>query len=335
MSLKEIAKMTNLSTATVSYALNGTRSVSAKNKQLIFEAAKKIGYRPNMAAKTLKTNKSKTIALIIPRVAPGRPTNYFYMDIIAGVNAFIDQNKYSLIIGTYSELSGQSAPISASILENKWVDGVLLVPNSMDRECIKQIENINVPLVLIDRRIKDSNIDFVVSDNENGTYKALELMYKKGRRRIAFVSTMLRTSASYDRYIGYQKFLQDSKLELDKNLIFLNVEQSIACGMKSAERAVAAGADGIFAIDTMLTMGVFRYFKQNNICIPEDISLIGYDNYNWMEDLSPALTVVAQKPYEMGYKAATILIDWLRGSTSPHKSTSYILDTELICRESH
>jgi LacI family transcriptional regulator len=335
MGLRQIAEMTNLSVATVSHALNGTRSVSKKNKQLVIEAAEKIGYRPNMAAKTLKTNKSRTIAQIIPRVAPGRTTNYFYLDIIAGANAFIEQNNYSSIIGTYSELPNEyDSPISANILKNKWVDGVLLVPNRMDRECIKQVEDTNVPLVLVDRKINDSNIDFVISDNENGTYKALELMFNKGRKRIAFVSTMLHTSASYDRYIGYRKFLNDFGLELDNNLIILNKEQSIECGMESARHAIEFGADAVFVTDTILTMGTFRYFKKNGILIPDEISLIGYDNYDWMEDLDPSLTVVAQKPYEMGYKAANILIDWLKNPDS-HESKAYKLDTELICRKSH
>jgi LacI family transcriptional regulator len=335
MSLKEIAIMTKLSIATVSHALNNTRSVSSKNKEIILEAAKKIGYKPNMAAKALKTNKSKTIALIIPRVAPGRSTNYFYMDIIAGANACIDEKRYSLIIGTYPELHKDHSPISIRILENKWVDGVLVVPNSMERSNIKEIENINVPIVLIDRKLKESSFDFVVSNNESGAYKAIDLMYKKGRRKIALVATMLRTSASYERYIGYKKYLYDFGMEEDKNLIILNEDQSIESGMRSAEQIVKLGADGVLVIDNILSMGIFRYFKKHGICMPSDISLIGYDNYDWMEDLNPSLTAVAQKPYEMGYKAANILIDRLNNANSSNEQISIILDSEVVCRQSH
>lgn len=334
MSLKWISEMTGLSIATVSHALNGTRAVSPENKAKVLEAAKKIDYRPNMAAKTLKTNKSDTIALVIPRVEPGKPTNYFYMDVIAGVHACLNENKYSLIICAYQETKKDGSVLSLGILEKHWVDGVLLVPNSMERQSIAEIEKTNVPIVLIDREINDSMYDFVVSDNEKGAFEAVKLMHEKGKRRIAFVGSMLRTSASYKRYLGYKKCLVEFGFPENRDLIILNEQQSIENGMKSAEHLMNANADGVLVSDNILTIGVFRYFKKHGICMPEEISLIGYDDYEWMEDVEPSITTVSQKPYEMGYRAAGILISRLQ-NRGPQERICSMLETKLMQRKSH
>ncbi|GEM_PF-537235 len=339
MSIREIAKITGLSTATVSHALNGTKNVSIKNKQKILEAAKSIGYRPNIAAKVLKTNRSKTIALVIPRVEPMKTTNYFYMDIIAGVDARFINDGYFLIIGTYQEaLEEKSRSLfSLEILKNRWVDGLLLVPNSMDRSSIMEIKNTSIPLVLIDRRIKDANYDFVVSDNENGAYNAVQLMCQKNRKKIAFVGSMLRTSASYERYLGYARCLNEYGLNIDKNLIIYNEQQSIENGMNSAAHLLSAGIDGIFVSDNILLMGVYRHLKQRGIQIGKDISLVGYDDYEWMQDVDPPITTVKQNPFKMGYIAANVLIERLHNEmvSKSEKRQNLFLNTELILRRSH
>ena len=311
MSLIEISRMTKLSIATVSHALNGTRAVSAESKSKVLKAAKKIGYRPNMAARILKTNKSKTIGLAIPRVERDKATNYFYMDIVAGVHARLEEEGYSLIIGTYRESSGDGALFSLDILERQWADGLLVVPRSMEERSIQEIVKSGVPFVLIDREIKSSSYGSVVSDNKKGSFEAVKLMCEKGKRKIAFVGSMLRTSASYARFVGYKKCLFEFGLPENKDTIVLNEQQSIENGMKSAARLLEAGVDGIFVSDNILTIGVFRYLKKAKVRIPGDVSLVGYDDYEWMDDVDPAITTVRQKPYEMGYRAAGMLLDRL------------------------
>lgn len=334
MSLKQIAEMTGLSIATVSHALNNTRGVSPENVAKVLKAAKEIGYRPNMAAKTLKTNKSKSIALIIPRVEPDKSTNYFYLDIMAGVHVRLNENKYSLIIGTYQESAKDDSAISIDLLKHRWFDGILIVPNSMKKGCIEEIIKSNVPFVLIDREIKDSPLDFVISDNEKGSYEAIKLMCEKGRKKIAFVGSMLRASASYERFLGYKKCLADYDLPIEDSLILRNEQLSIKNGMKSAEYLLEQGVDGIFVSDNTLTLGVFRYLKMKKIRLSEDISLIGYDDYPWMDDVEPSITTVKQFPFEMGYNAAEILLNRLQNPGNKERKCM-LLQTELILRRSH
>jgi LacI family transcriptional regulator len=334
MSLRKIAEMTGLSTATVSHAINGTRAVSLESRKRVLEAAAAIGYRPNMAAKFLRNKKSKTVVLIMPGVRPGMHSNYFYMDVMAGVHARLDEDEYSLVITTYEEPLKENRPFSFGILEKQWCDGLLVVPNTAEPGCIEQILGSGLPYVLIDRRIGGFDCDYVISDNEKGSYEAVKLMYEKGRRKIAFVGSQLRTSASHDRYLGYRRCLSEFGLPDDRALVLLNGRLSIEDGMRSGALLAEEGADGVFVSDNILTIGVFRYLKGAGRRIPGDISLIGYDDYEWMNDVEPAITSVRQRPYDMGDTAAAALLERLN-DRGPDGRRAHTLDTVLVLRGSH
>lgn len=130
MSIREIARMTGLSITTVSHAINGTRPVSEKSRRLVEEAIRRTGYRPNLAARALKTQKSNIIALIIPSTEPGNSTNCFFFDVLGGVKDTLQRRGYDLIVSTYSERRSDIRLDSVSVLKKSWIDGLLLVPNS-------------------------------------------------------------------------------------------------------------------------------------------------------------------------------------------------------------
>jgi LacI family transcriptional regulator len=333
MSIRKIAEITGLSTATVSHALNGTRAVSTESKQKVLDAAAAIGYRPNMAAKFLRNKKSKTVVLIMPGVKPGMHSNYFYMDVMAGVHARLDEDNYSLVVTTYEE-PRRDRTFSFDILEKQWSDGLLVIPTTSELDCIEQILGSGLPYVLIDRRIDGFECEYVISDNEKGSYEAVRLMYEQGRRRIAFVGSQLLSSASHDRYLGYKRCVTECGLDDDRALVLLNSPLSIENGMRSGALLDKAGADGVFVSDNVLTIGVFRQLKNMGRRIPDDISLIGYDDYEWMNDVEPAITRVKQRPYDMGYKAAAMLLDRLNDRDAG-EGRSFKLDTALVLRGSH
>lgn len=333
MSIRKLAEITGLSTATISHALNGTRAVSSESKKKVLEAAAAIGYRPNMAAKFLRNKKSRTVVLIMPGVQPGMHSNYFYMDVMAGVHARLDEDNYSLIITTYEE-PHEDYSFSFGILEKQWCDGLLVIPIRAELRCIEQILGSGLPYVLIDRRIDGFDCDYVISDNEKGSYEAVRLMHEKGKRRIAFVGSQLLSSASHDRFLGYKRCVAEFGLDDDPALVLLNSPLSIENGMRSGSLLAKAGADGVFVSDNVLTIGVFRYLKGSGRRIPEDISLIGYDDYEWMNDVEPSITSVKQRPYEMGYRAAALLLERL-GDEAQGDRRFQTLETVLVQRESH
>ena len=151
MSIRKIAEMTGLSITTVSHAINGTRKVSIKSKKLIDEAIKETGYKPNLAAQMMKTQRSKTIALIIPATEPNNSTNCFYFDVLNGAKVFLENNGYDLIVSTYPEDNPRYNLSDMQVLQRRWVDGILLVPPSNDYAKIKSVEELNLPIVLLDR----------------------------------------------------------------------------------------------------------------------------------------------------------------------------------------
>ncbi|MBK5254243.1 MAG: LacI family DNA-binding transcriptional regulator [Peptostreptococcaceae bacterium] len=332
MSLKKVSHLTGLSIATISHVINGTRTVSPQSRKKVMEAVQKIGYKPNLAARILKTKISKTIALVIPGVEPKRSTNYFFMDVITGVRNKLIEVDYDLIVSTYGESKGEKDLRALQVLKKQWVDGILIVPDRKDGEQIKQINEINIPCVIIDRRIDGGRISSVDSNNEKGAYDAVKILCDSGKKRIGFVGGYLHTSTGYGRFNGYKKAINELGLVFDESIIALNDCFTIKSGISSAKKLLENNIDGIFVADNLLTMGVMKHLMYDKIKIPDQIGVVGYDDYDWMELVTPTLTTIKQQAYEMGYIAAEILLRKLNGFEGNEK---IILDTKLIIRESH
>lgn len=332
MSLKKISQITGLSIATVSHVINGTRQVSQQSREKVLEAVNEIGYKPNLAARMLRTQKSNTIALVTPGVEPKRSTNYFFMDVITGVRNKLMEVDYDLIVSTYGEPKGEKDLKALQVFKKQWVDGILIVPDRKNSEHIEQINSLEIPYVLIDRRIDGDRYSSVDSNNEKGAYEAVKLLADSGKKKIGFVGGRMLTSSGHGRFLGYKKAIYDIGLEYDENIQVFNDYFSIEKGIESAQKLLEHNVDGIFVADNLLTMGVFKYLMHNKINIPDKIGIVGYDDYDWMEMTSPPLTTVKQQAYQMGYIAAEILMRKLNGFEGNEK---IMLDTKLVVRESH
>ncbi len=331
MSLKKIAEMTGLSIATVSHALNGTRAVSEDSREKVLSAAKVVGYRPNMAARMLRTQKSNTIAIIIPSDTNNMNANYFYMDVIMGVRKKMFETQYELIVSTYDPHGGvqQSLP-SAQVLRQHWVDGVIVVPSSHSQRQIRSIREMGLPYVLMDRRSDDES-SCVTSNNKKGVADAVRLFAACGKRRIGFIGG-IGSATGQQRYAGYLEALAELNMPADEALILLSPSYSLARGEECAVRLMETGADAILAADNVMVMGALRALKAAGARIPEDIGIIGFDDYDWMGMVSPPLTTVRQQAFQMGYIVAEVLMRKLGGIKT---NEVIVLDTSLVVRQSH
>ena len=200
VSIREIARMTGLSITTVSHAINGTRPVSEKSRRLVEEAIRRTGYRPNLAARALKTQKSNIIALIIPSTEPGNSTNCFFFDVLGGVKDTLQRRGYDLIVSTYSERRSDIRLDSVSVLKKSWIDGLLLVPNSRHSRYDELLAGVDLPTVLLDRRLDGCDLPLVCCDNESAAEQAVGLLADSGRARIGYLGGALDLSTAYDRY---------------------------------------------------------------------------------------------------------------------------------------
>lgn len=185
MSIREIARMTGLSITTVSHAINGTRPVSEKSRRLVEEAIRRTGYRPNLAARALKTQKSNIIALIIPSTEPGNSTNCFFFDVLGGVKDTLQRLGYDLIVSTYSERRSDIRLDSVSVLKKSWIDGLLLVPNSRHSRYDELLAGVDLPTVLLDRRLDGCDLPLVCCDNESAAEQAVGLLADSAARASA------------------------------------------------------------------------------------------------------------------------------------------------------
>lgn len=333
MTIKRIAELSGLSTATVSHALNGNRKVSVESREKVLLAAREIDYRPNLAARMLRTQKSNTIAFVIPTDESNRNANYFYMDILLGIRKKLLETDYYVIVSNYGAAGKSEKSLRAvQILKNQWVDGIILVPSSRNPNQLTVLKEMGVPFVLLDRRVDGSDFSCVVSDNEKGGFEAVSLLARGGKKKIGLIGGGLGVSSGGTRYSGYKKAISSCGFDYDDKYVILADHFSIENGSLCARELLKRGVDGIFVSDNVLTMGAVLELNKQGIKIPEDIGIIGYDDFDWMDMITPPLTTVKQQTYQMGYVAAEMILRKLSGMDVNEK---VMLDTNIVMRKSH
>lgn len=331
-SIKQIAEMTGLSMTTVSHAINGTRTVSQKSLSLIEEAIKKTNYRPNLAAQMMKTNRSKTVAIIIPETEPNNSTNCFYFDVLNGVKSCLEAAENELIVSTYPEYDAQRLA-NISVLQRRWVDGIILVPATNRPEDLLPIQNFGLPLVLVDRWVEGCKLPQVYSNNREVSADAVRLLYDSGARRIAFIGSIMQNSTAIDRYRGYCNAIAELGMALDEKLIYRMPQYSMDFGYQAMQDALRQGADAVFAANSTLCLGGMKKLMEVGVRVPDEISIIGFDDYAWTEITTPPLTAVTQDANSMGRCAGELLLKIIAGE-KPEK-TCISIPARLAIRSSH
>jgi len=325
--------MTGLSITTVSHAINGTRKVSAKSKMLVDQAIKETGYKPNLAAQMMKTQRSKTIALIIPATEPNNSTNCFYFDVLNGAKVFLENNGYDLIVSTYPEDHPEYDLCHMQVLQRRWVDGILLVPPSNDYAAIRGVQELNLPVVLLDRWVEGCTLPVVCSDNKGISIEAVILLANAGKKRIAYLGSNLDASTAKDRYQGYCEAMSRLGREIDPKMVKNGLKYTVADGYRATHELVVNGADAIFAANSVLTIGMLKKIKELKIRVPQEVALIGFDDYEWTEITEPPLTSVTQDADQMGRVGSEILLNILEGREGT--KTSVIIPARISVRGSH
>lgn len=331
-SIREIARLTGLSTATVSHVINGTRPVSEESRALVERVIQETGYRPNRAARMLKTQKSNTVALVIPSVMPGRSTNLFFMNVISGAQDTLEARGYDLVVSAYTEESEGDARAQAAILGKNWGDGLLIVPGRRHSRTVELAQAVGVPFVLIDRTVEGADCPCVYSDNYAATRKAIRLLYESGKRHIAYIGGMLAFSTGHDRYRAYRDELAALALPYREELVFHNVEYTIDSAYTAAGEALNSGADAIFTANNILTMGVLKQLRDRKISVPDPVGVIGYEDYEWMEIMDPPITTIRQQSYALGAVGAEMLLAQLENREFVREQ---VLEAPLVIRKSH
>jgi LacI family transcriptional regulator len=322
--IKDVAREAGVSISTASYALNGKGKVSEATRAKVLEAARRLNFQKNGFATDLKRTSTRTIALILSDLA-----GPYYSELIRGVQETALENGYDLIA---CSSFGGSESTAIKFLREKRVDGVIVSAHNLQDEQILASARKGFPIIVLDRYLKGDHIYNVLVDNEQGGYMATELLIRNGCRRIAYISG---ATTSYDhklRFNGYMRALSDYRLEYPSRMN-LPGRFTIDGGYTATKMLIAQRnlPDAIFYGNDEMAIGGLKAFKEAGIRVPDDISVVGFDDIFMAEHASPPLTTIRQPKYEAGALAAHLILQLLDGRDIGHE---YTLQTELVVRKS-
>jgi LacI family transcriptional regulator len=329
VTIREVAKAAGASVSTISAALNNSDYVSTEMRSRIQGAIKQLKYRPNDLARGLRLQKTHTIAIIVPDLS-----NNFYVDVVRGAKDYSASANYTILIGDSREKWEEERDY-LDLFHRRRVDGVVRVP-AMDAVAKKAKPILgNVPVVYADRypRVRDSSIGRVGVDNTLAADNATSYLLSLGHLRIAIITGDTSSGTSADRLKGFLQALRRAKIGPDRAMIRTghnDMESGHQHAMRLLKRSQRPTA--IFSTNNMMALGALAAIQEIGLVCPDEISLLGFDDFYWSTLLRPRLTVVRQPAREVGMIAARMLIDHVEGRSSV--ATPVLLPTQLIVRDS-
>lgn len=306
--LIDIASALGISVTTVSKALKGYSDVSQSTRAKVMEMADKMNYMPNSVAVNLRTNETKTIGVIIPATV-----HHFFSSVLNGILEEAEKRGYLVIILQSSE-KYELEKKQVALLLQKRVDGILmsLSNETDDFSHINDAIRKNTPVVLFDKIAKRVDCSKVVINDMKAAYDAVTYLIEKGFKKIAHFRGSYVPQNSIDRFLGYKKALEDHNIKYDPTLVYVcDHNTDFEDGYENAEKLMADhhDVDAVFAVTDLVAIGIIKYFNDKKIKTPEQVGVFGFSNWFMSTVISPKLTTIDQPGYDIGYRAAAILID--------------------------
>lgn len=331
LTIKDVARLANVSTATVSRAINSPEKVSEDKRQLIERVIQETNYFPNALARGLIQARTGTIGVIIPDI-----NNLFYPAVVRGLEDSLERNGYNLFLCNTDQYIDKEIKYINALLEKR-VDGVVLMgTRPIDPKKNLHIKALSrrVPVVMINDYVVGSEAYSVLSDEVDGAYDAVKYLIELGHTRIAYFSG----DSAYTTYInkqkGYEMALSESKIPIREKYIFRDVADEEG-GARSASKMLAGEfpkPTAIFAASDQTALGVIKTVFEAHLRVPEDYSIVGYANVPISSRLYPELTTINQFPYETGKMAAELLTRVIAGEKPNQRK--FIVEPKLIVRNS-
>lgn len=306
LSMLDIAQMANVSIATVSRVLNKNGRYSVETEKRVMRIVNENDYMPNMSAKSLRTNKSQSIAVMVPDI-----TNEFFAKIVRSVENTILPYNYSVFVCDFHE-NEEIEDLHIANVATQNVDGVIYIAGRVDVRGVDK--KLHIPIVYIDRQAEHANI-VVQSDNEYGGFLATEELLKKGCRRIFFLCDRRRLLPIRQRYEGYLKAHKkygvpiDDTLKLDGTVGYVQAKEDMLRILEEGKLKF----DGVFATNDTMALGVLHAMQEFGTKVPDEVKLVGFDDISLSEFCNPPLTTITQNTEMMGQKAVIKLIEMMKG----------------------
>lgn len=323
--LRVLAAKAGVSINTASRAINDKPDINPLTKEKILRIAREIGYVPNASAVALRTQKTRTLGVII-----ADNNNPFYAEVLSGIEAEAKANNYHIIL-TNTRRDYQEEENAIELLLGKQVDGLLIAPVQEKNEDIYKLIDSKIPFVVVGRDYEDLSIDAVYSDELKGGYIATEYLIRKGFKNISYIGGYTYKSPARRRLEGYKKALTDYGIPIKENLIKIG-DIDIKDGYNQTKDMFDQGINfqAIFAYNDMMAFGAVKAIKERGLEIPGDIGVVGYDNILFSSLVSPPLTTVNLKKDELGRESVRLLLSKINGHRKKNKKI--VLDVDLLIR---
>ncbi|TRX62049.1 LacI family transcriptional regulator [Fulvivirga sp. M361] len=332
ITIHDIARHLSLDSSTISRALNDSPRVTAKTKEKVRKVASELGYRPNLMATGLRTQRSKTIGVIVPWIS-----RHFFSSAISGIEQVVYKEGYHVIICQSHDNYKREVSNTFALFDNR-VEGVLasVAMDTTKFDHLTQIKDENIPIVFFDRYPPGVSACRVVIDDFKAAYQVTEHLISQGHRRIAHFSGPRNLNIYRDRFDGYKKALKDHNLVMDPTMVFesrLLPDDGIE-GIKYL-LSLPDLPDALFCSNDLTALSAMQYLqKDGSFSVPDDMAIAGFSNSPSTSIIKPGLTTVDQSGEEIGKAAAKRLIAEIRGETDRGMNEVITIDTQLIVRGS-
>lgn len=326
ITIKDIAKAAGVSHTTVSRALNDNPVISPKTANRIRELAQEMGYTPNTMARGLLSQNTHTIGLVVTSIA-----DPFVIPVIEGVESVAQNAGYSIFLLATSHNDPAHEVTVVKSLQHRWVDAIIVTASRVGSLYHSQLNQIQVPIVLINNQEEGQYLYSVAVDDKQGPRLAVEHLLELGHRRIGYVSTANRPKSSRQRLAGYETALKRAGLTPEPNLIISpKIKGDFKRGQASLEPLLKAGATAVFCYNDLTAIGLLTACYQQGIAVPHHLSVIGYDDIEAATYVSPQLTTIRQQTFRLGQLAMEMTLDLLTNKTVQDQ----IIPCELVVRGS-
>lgn len=314
--IKDVARMAGVSMSTVSKYINGG-NVRQENLDAIRNAIEALDYRVNPFARSLKTQRSRSIGILLPEI-----TAPFFGSVVASLDKTFRESGYHTLISCYSSSHGLERD-NLSYLISHGIDGLIYAPEDLSAEEYYELTaNCSIPMVQMDRMIQGVESDTVLVDNADAVYNAVSHLILQGHRRVAIITGPKSVYSAKERLVGYLRALSDNGILYDDNLV-ISDQYAFATGYKAIDTLLQLPdpPTAVFATNYDFTIGLITSIRERGINIPDQMDVFGFDCVEICTMMNPPLPVVHQPEEEIGRTAATYLIDRLSGYTGEPRLT--------------
>jgi LacI family transcriptional regulator len=326
VTIKDVAREANVSIATVSRIINGKDGVSPELEARVRTIIAQLHYKPNAMARALKVRATRSLGLIIPDIE-----NPFFPAIVRGVEDAAKRYNYSVILcNSDGEIAEERKYVE--LLYEKRVDGIIFTGGKADAD-LACLTSLDIPVVVLDRRLPGMQISSVTSDNVIGGRLAVEHLLTKGRSKIVFISGPDQVVSSQERYVGYCQAVSSAGLDIQEEYRIFG-DFSYQGGYDAVTSLMDRGSeiDGIFAANDLMAIGAIEALQDLGIHVPSQVSVIGFDDIQMASIYKPRLTTIRQPIYQMGAQAVRMIMKGIHSKRQ--KYDDYIYQPELVIRQS-